>query len=449
MEKIILKRFVKKEQEKSYIHLPFTVPSGIERMEIKYYYEGDEASSLPTGEDKNVIDLALLDPEGCDVGTRGNSVYQVVISPSYSTEGYKTRRIDEGIWTVILGAYMVKKIGVEVTFEISLFEEEYRWLKGDTHLHTNNSDGKLTYFELAKKARKKGMDYIIITDHNNNTQGFSMPKINGLTVIRGLELTSYFGHINMFGCEKPYENTYAFNNFDEFKVINEQAKNNGAIQSLCHPLCSMCPWKMGFNDFHFDLVEIWNGPMRKDNLKAVEFWDSLLKEGKKIPMVGGSDYHRDYVVTDLIGEPTTRVYAKSQAPEDILSAIKEGRSVVTKGVNTTMLDISVDERKIGDSVKFREGQEVKVTVLDMKRGHTLYLVGKSGRFFEFSAKKRGNYKFIVPLTETGYVRAEIMYSKHGLNKLIHKIILLFMLPLEAKEKIPPFVYAITNPIYLD
>jgi len=449
MEKIILKQFVSKEQEKTYIHLPFQVKKGIEKMEIKYYYEGDEASSLPTGEDKNVIDLALLDPSGSDVGTRGNSVYEVVISPSYSTEGYKIRKIDEGTWTIILGAYMIKKAGVEVTFEITLIPQQYRWLKGDTHLHTNNSDGKLTYPELAKKARKKGMDYIIITDHNNNTQGFSMPKVNGLTVIRGLELTSYFGHINMFGCEKPYDNTYAFNNFDEFIDINKQAKNSGAIQSLCHPLCSLCPWKLGFSGFHFDLVEIWNGPMRKDNLKAVEFWDGLLKEGKKIPMVGGSDYHRDYVVTDLLGEPTTRVYAKSLASDDILTSIKEGRSVVTKGVNTTMLDLSVGNAKIGDSISFKEGQVVKVNVTDMKRGHILYLVGKSGRFFEFKAKKRGNHEFSVPLCESGYVRAEIMYNKHGLNKLVHKIALLFMLPKEAKEKVPPFVYAITNPIYLD
>lgn len=449
MEKIILKQFVTKEQEKSYIHLPFSVPKGIEKMEINYYYEGDEANSRPTGENKNVIDLAVLDPEGSDVGTRGNNVYKVVISPSYSTEGYKTRKIDEGNWTIVLGAYMIKKKGVEVTFEISLFPEEYRWLKGDTHLHTNNSDGKLTYFALAKKARKKGMDYIIITDHNNNTKGFSMPKISGLTVIRGLELTSYFGHINMFGCEKPYDNTYAFNNFEEFKEINNQARNNGAIQSICHPLCSLCPWKMGFEDFHFDLVEIWNGPMRKDNLKCIEFWDSLLREGKKIPMVGGSDYHQDYVVTDLLGEPTTRVWAKSLAKEDILNSIKEGRSVVTKGVNSTMFEISVKDAKIGDSVKLDKGDEVKVKVLDMKRGHTLYLVDTKGRFFDFTAKRRGNYDFSVPLENTGYVRAEIMYNKRGLNKLIHKLVLLFMLPKEAKEKVPPFVWAITNPIYLD
>lgn len=449
MEKIILKQKVLKEQEKSYIHLPFEVPEGIEKLEIKYYYEGDEANSLVTGEDKNVIDLAVLDQNGNDVGTRGNSVYEVVISPSYSTDGYKSMKILKGTWQIILGAYQIKKAGVEVTFEISLIEERRRWLAGDTHSHTTNSDGKLTYQEIALKARKKGLDFLILTDHNNTTEGLGMPRVNGLTVIRGLELTSYFGHINMFGLAKPFSGTFAFNNKEEFLKLNAEAKDNGAVQSLCHPLCTLCPWKMDLNGVIFDLIEVWNGPMRKDNLRCIEFWDGMLRAGKKIPMLGGSDFHRDYVITDLLAEPTTRVYVKSASAEDILEALKQGRSVVTHGPKTTMLELSVGEAGIGDSVKFENGQKARVKAAEMKKGHKLYVVDKGGRYFEFTAPKCGNYEFEVPVRQPGYVRAEIMYEKRGLSRIAHRIALFFMLKQESKEPIPPFAYALTNPVYID
>lgn len=43
------------------------------------------------------------------------------------------------------------------------------WLKGDTHLHTCNSDGKLTPGQLVEACQQAGLDYAIITDHNYNT----------------------------------------------------------------------------------------------------------------------------------------------------------------------------------------------------------------------------------------------------------------------------------------
>lgn len=43
------------------------------------------------------------------------------------------------------------------------------WFKGDTHLHTLNSDGHLHQYELIERCKKLGLDYIIITDHNYDT----------------------------------------------------------------------------------------------------------------------------------------------------------------------------------------------------------------------------------------------------------------------------------------
>lgn len=46
---------------------------------------------------------------------------------------------------------------------------ERKWFKGDTHLHTINSDGVLTKGQLVEYCKKQGLNFIIITDHNYNT----------------------------------------------------------------------------------------------------------------------------------------------------------------------------------------------------------------------------------------------------------------------------------------
>ena len=77
---------------------------------------------------------------------------------------------------------------------------ERRWLKGDTHLHTTNSDGSLHQYELIERCKKLGLDWIMITDHNYNTVEKTYSS-DGLTVIQGQELTGYNGHVNVWGAK--------------------------------------------------------------------------------------------------------------------------------------------------------------------------------------------------------------------------------------------------------
>ena len=66
----------------------------------------------------------------------------------------------------------VKKIRVNgenmACFRVYAVEEdlaELRAFKGDTHLHSNRSDGEGTPFEVACQYRAAGYDFIAITDH--------------------------------------------------------------------------------------------------------------------------------------------------------------------------------------------------------------------------------------------------------------------------------------------
>ena len=39
------------------------------------------------------------------------------------------------------------------------------WLKGNLHMHTANSDGRLTYDEAVSVYEQAGYDFIAVTDH--------------------------------------------------------------------------------------------------------------------------------------------------------------------------------------------------------------------------------------------------------------------------------------------
>lgn len=55
-------------------------------------------------------------------------------------------------------------------------------LRGDLHMHTTASDGKVDVDAMAAAARDAGLEYIVITDHSN-----ALPMVNGLDNQRALE----------------------------------------------------------------------------------------------------------------------------------------------------------------------------------------------------------------------------------------------------------------------
>jgi hypothetical protein len=440
---------IEKSSEKTYIKIPFCVPQNVEKMTIRYSYEGDGASSLPTGADKNCIDIGLLGPDGSDYGTTGSSYREITISAAFSTPGYKRTELTPGEWTILCGAYMVMEKGVEVKYEIEYTFKHYRWIKGDLHLHTVNSDGKLTVQELGELAKKRGLDFIFTSDHNNYFHNSRLPDIPGLTIIPGTEFTNYYGHMNMLGVEKPYDHSFAVNSLEEFKILNNEAKEKGAIQSLNHPLCTVCPWKWGFEGFHYDMVEIWNGPMRQDNLNAIKWWKEQLKRGKKLPATGGSDYHNNFAFISFFAFPTTYVYACSTSPSDILDGIKAGRMVVARNSKASVLEIRCGNSICGDSISYKNGLTLDVNIDKLTRGHKLTVYNGDNVVYEFKAKSGKRHTASVPAEKKGYYLAEIMYSPGLFERIIAKIIAFAVNKKELKAKVPDYIYAITNPIYFD
>lgn len=62
-------------------------------------------------------------------------------------------------------------------------------LKGNTHAHGIGSDGRESAEKMIKEYRKKGYDFVIMTDHRNREEVYNYPDVDGIVVINGCEVS--------------------------------------------------------------------------------------------------------------------------------------------------------------------------------------------------------------------------------------------------------------------
>ena len=328
-----------------------------------------------------------------------------------------------------------------------------KWYKGDTHLHTTNSDGKFTKQELINKCKKIGLDFAIITDHNYNSVEKSYDD-GEIIVIQGQELTDYLGHINVWGKKVPAEAPYNINSHQDYLELVDKCKKAGSLISLNHPFCSNCPFRTEKDDFPFDTVEVWNTIQHSDNIKNMQWWSEQLLQGKKIMAVGGSDYHRDYASIPLLAMPTTYVLADEKSPEAILRALKQGRCFVTNSPKSSNLFLSVGDVEIGGRITLDDCDIAEIVVTKLKKGHKVLIYNNDKIIFTFIADKYyKEFTAKVKIQEKGFIRAQIDYT---LNPLLSRIFAIaehtFLGSRGVKinnRKMPELFWAFTNPIWIE
>lgn len=321
-----------------------------------------------------------------------------------------------------------------------------RWYAGVVHSHTTRSDGKYTPDELIKLAEEKNLDFIILTDHDQFCE--EVPESKKMLVIPGAELTKHGGHTNIWGVKYPIDN-FECETYEEWNRKIEMAKEKGAVICINHPMCSNCTWRWPLEPEKADCVEVWNSPQHTDNMKCTDWWRGQLAEGRKIPAVGGSDFHRNYVVTDLLDNPVTYVYADECTQDKILNAIKAGRTTIAPHVGKTMIELNYGDAMIGDTTTISTDKKLTVKVSRMKKNHTLKVFGKDGVIFEYTAKKTAPYSTKITVDNTNFVCAQVEYRTGKLFNFIYSIAAQKILHEKPSEEMPPFIYAQTGAIYFE
>jgi predicted metal-dependent phosphoesterase TrpH len=158
--------------------------------------------------------------------------------------------------------------------------------------------------KILRLAKERGLDAIVINDHDTIKGGLACSGINtfpGLRVIVGAEIKTSVGDVTgIFLKEEIRSRNYA-------DVVAE-IKKQGGITILNHPFVGHKLDDMNFNGI--DLVEGYNGRTPPElNEKAIQLAKKLGK-----PVISGSDAH----VYSEVG----RCYTEYEDPEDLFRPLK-------------------------------------------------------------------------------------------------------------------------------
>ncbi len=232
----------------------------------------------------------------------------------------------------------------------------------EMHTHTYNSDGRFTLEELCAAAKAYEYQGLALTDHNTYSAFDGLPEtpvINGMPVIRGIEWTTFFGHMQVLYAEKFVDwRRAAPDTIDSFIA---QIKAANGIVGVAHPFEVGSPMCTGcFFDFKIknwdavDYIEVWSKDSpttRFDNPMSFALWTDLLNKGFHLAISAGRDWHweteKKHAAATYIGLEDGIVSAKT-----VRDAFRNGRTYLTCGPG---MDITVQQ---GNS-SFTIGQTVK------------------------------------------------------------------------------------------
>lgn len=173
------------------------------------------------------------------------------------------------------------------------------YLPCELHCHTLHSDGDFTVDELQRSARDNHLSLIALTDHNTFSGHYELDDAI-IPAIRGIEWTTYFGHMLVLGAKEfvDWRDAVPDNIDEKIKAV----KACGGLVGIAHPfqlgspVCTGGRWEFNVKNWNnVDYMEIWHEDLNKissENVKSVELWTSLLDKGCKIAASYGRDWHR-------------------------------------------------------------------------------------------------------------------------------------------------------------
>lgn len=249
-----------------------------------------------------------------------------------------------------------------------------KWYPCELHCHTVHSDGAFTVDGLISTAKERRLSGIFLTDHNTMSGYAETKDESELCIVKGIEWTTYFGHMLAVDCEKYVDWRDAVpDNIDE--KIELVIKQKG-IAGIAHPfqigtpICTGGHWDFKVQKWeNVSYMEIFSEgvPFMNDaNMKARALWHSLLSRGYRITPTMGRDWHRGE--NDIYPSACTYLLIEGEiTPEKMKKAVAEGRTLVTNGIFMSFTDSN--GKTSGDTLK--AGRTVLEISTDLSRHREL------------------------------------------------------------------------------
>jgi hypothetical protein len=463
---IIYEGTLRAEQEKSYVYLPFDMPTNAVRLHVAYTYSDKIGTDLGLA-GGNTIDLGVVDARGIDFlttgfrGWSGSERSSFSITETEATPGYLAGALIPGEWHVLLGLYKIHPAGcsyrVAITITVNATDDRQPrsaisvqplpvgdlpssvprapyapWVRGELHCHSWHSDGDRDASAVVRLAHQRGLDFLAITDHNTTASQRELENLHdpGLILIRGVEATTYKGHFNIWGI--PDWVDFRVQCREAMQAAIQFANDRGAVTACGHPEPLGPPWDYE-SVTNYCCIEVWNGPWTLRNQIALDFWVRQLESGRRIPAIGGSDWHRQREMENkpprALGTPTVWVYVPgSPNASAILDAIRLGHIILSDEPDGAFVDLRSGENfsaMSGDQLPRPTNGRLTIQIHCQRgAGCQLQLLDqKSALFRQDLADADATTTTELIVSESWYVRAELRATDESLKAMTNPLYL--------------------------
>ncbi len=287
-----------------------------------------------------------------------------------------------------------------------------RWVKGNTHAHTKNSDGNETPRRVMRWYQDYGYQFLVISDHEMITETASLDsdKNDDFILIPGMEISRSMDklrvHVNALNPKRPVAAAVVGQTAAQtLQNSIDAARAAGAIPQINHPNWR---WSLtvedmkGLSGVHlFELLNVnrdCNSFAAGGKAGTEELWDGLLSLGLVFYGVASDDTH-DYLGDFSIdkaypGKGWVVVRVGELTPEAVCAGLESGDFYASTGVELTEVSVTKSEYRL--AIKPLYDTE-----------YTTLFIGKNGVVLKKEFGLAPSYSF------TGdelYVRAKVLSS---------------------------------------
>jgi hypothetical protein len=209
-----------------------------------------------------------------------------------------------GAATASLAAAEAVERAQPVRFEAPPPDSDARWLKGNTHTHTTNSDGDTPPDSVARWYRDHGYQFLVLSDHNVFTDPRTLAALvdSSFLLIPGEEVTTSYErkavHVNALDIARLIPPAKDTSLLATVQRTVDDIRAAGAIPHINHPNFTWSLDSATLVAVRRDrLFEVFNGHPTVHNLGGGDWpglesvWDGMLSAGKRIYGIAVDDAH--------------------------------------------------------------------------------------------------------------------------------------------------------------
>jgi len=259
------------------------------------------------------------------------------------------------------------------------------WLRGNLHAHTNLSDGELSPDDTLDACARRGYDFVALTDHD--VVAFPNGLHPHILFLPGVEHSAqqHILRVNVTST-LPHDLSY--------QSVIDLTLREGGLVILNHP-----NWGENHDHWHnsqllhlerYHGIEIYNNVIEylEGSPYALNRWDLLLSEGKRVWGYANEDTHRVL----QMGSAWNAVNVRERSKEAVLEALKEGRFYASTGV--VLEEITVEDSYY--RVRATNAKEMRLISL-----HGEVVEHVVGNMASFSLHKARKYARVEAIGEAG------------------------------------------------